>query len=566
MSIESKIHPRNLTARQSQRTAGNPVTTLLESGVGNCFPGLEMDIRNLERRFFPFLAVDPNTLTATIMNVVVADVDIDAARKSRALTPRQLAIYERLHRDTADHAAHPKKPRWLIRKIRGNFGPFGDRLLDMDTLGPSGRQPADPWTAIMLTPEGGRLTLSLSLGRERNAATATLVGRRQAYLDKTGALNSFFKPGEMTQSLCSPWTHDFRDCGCHYWASNHPDIVQLEKPANAAPAFKADRMVPWERSIKGSYKKPPAPARADQDPDEMAYYEISHRWHELAIILDGREQGGVYAPDTFEASPLPSLQTAVEHLHYAAGVELGVMQEYLTAAFSLRSDATGKLGDDIRAVRSEIMRIAIGEMRHLRVVNDVLRGLSDAKLTDSYKPALRVAKEIPAGEGKFRLVLPRALTPKTLTDFINIERPSFSVDGVYGHIFATLKKDKRVPGSLTDALALIIAEGNEHFETFSYIQDWLKPYKHPSDYLTPAKLPDAKHRLHLALQAQYGALLKTLYDAYQAGIPNGAKFIAQARTQMLSGIAGACRNLASAGLLVRFDISSDPDFAPYPRP
>jgi hypothetical protein len=29
-----------------------------EAGVGNCFPGLECDLRNLERRFFPFLEVD----------------------------------------------------------------------------------------------------------------------------------------------------------------------------------------------------------------------------------------------------------------------------------------------------------------------------------------------------------------------------------------------------------------------------------------------------------------------------------------------------------------------------
>ena len=33
--------------------AGNPATARLASGVGNCFPGLEMDVRNLEGRFFP---------------------------------------------------------------------------------------------------------------------------------------------------------------------------------------------------------------------------------------------------------------------------------------------------------------------------------------------------------------------------------------------------------------------------------------------------------------------------------------------------------------------------------
>ena len=53
---DDKLHPRNRTARLAAVTAaGNPVITELESGVGNCFPGLEFDARNLDRRFFPYL-------------------------------------------------------------------------------------------------------------------------------------------------------------------------------------------------------------------------------------------------------------------------------------------------------------------------------------------------------------------------------------------------------------------------------------------------------------------------------------------------------------------------------
>jgi hypothetical protein len=54
--MNQKIFPRNLTARAAVKIAGNPVTTRLESGVGNCFPGLEFDHRNLDRRFFPGLS------------------------------------------------------------------------------------------------------------------------------------------------------------------------------------------------------------------------------------------------------------------------------------------------------------------------------------------------------------------------------------------------------------------------------------------------------------------------------------------------------------------------------
>src|SRR5207302_1197779 len=53
-----------------------------------------------------------------------------------------------------------------------------------------------------------------------------LDGWRRQYVDPvSGVIDAAYAAGEMTQSLCSPWQHDFRDCGCHYWASNHPDVV-----------------------------------------------------------------------------------------------------------------------------------------------------------------------------------------------------------------------------------------------------------------------------------------------------------------------------------------------------
>src|SRR5262245_6330297 len=44
-----KIVPRNLTARAA--IFGNPAITRPEDAVGNCYPGLEIDVRNLDRRF-----------------------------------------------------------------------------------------------------------------------------------------------------------------------------------------------------------------------------------------------------------------------------------------------------------------------------------------------------------------------------------------------------------------------------------------------------------------------------------------------------------------------------------
>ena len=68
--MTTRIFPRNLTARAAVQIVGNPVTTRLESGVGNCFPGLEFDHRNLDRRFFPGLIINFGVLPP-----VLGDVD-----------------------------------------------------------------------------------------------------------------------------------------------------------------------------------------------------------------------------------------------------------------------------------------------------------------------------------------------------------------------------------------------------------------------------------------------------------------------------------------------------------
>ena len=64
----------------TQTTSGNPVSTRLESGIGNCFPGLECDLRNLERRFFPFLEVDIGDSQIALVGV---DSDLPATVNRR---------------------------------------------------------------------------------------------------------------------------------------------------------------------------------------------------------------------------------------------------------------------------------------------------------------------------------------------------------------------------------------------------------------------------------------------------------------------------------------------------
>jgi ferritin-like protein len=562
-----KLIPRNAPALRKSRdknpmphlVAGNPVSTRLESGIGNCFPGLECDLRNLERRFFPFLEMDMPGNEITLVRV-----DLDgavAARRKGEITQEALSAYTTL-------AAGGE---WVIETLAGSFGSLGQLKLTMTDLGtPSNgarRRPPDPWTAVRLLTEDTDVHIVLRRTPiKKGEEKVSLTGKRARYFGEDGALATMFLPGELTQSLCSPWTHDFRDCACFYWASNHPDIALPPFPSNPTNDPKWYKAVPWERSDRTIDKLPDPATYSDPTPIELRHYEINRRWQVLSFVIERREQLGPYEQQHFAGKPLANVQVLETHLRYAAGVELAVVQEYLAAAFSLKSaeELSGRLRDDVRAAHSEIMRIAIGEMRHLRAVNDVLASLIKRP---AYKPALGVATKIPGVKlGTYVPVRPQPLTKDALKSFINVEAPSESVDGVYADILATLEQDSS--SEEIQAIRTVMAEGEDHYRTFLAIQEWLLPYTH-DEYLriVDVKEPpdDEEYRV---LQEQYAALLDLLYNAYKTGMPQGAAELNTARNAMIGkgGIVAAAEAVARKGTLVTFVTPKDPRFTPVAPP
>ena len=561
----------------AQTTAGNPVSTRLESGIGNCFPGLECDLRNLERRFFPFLEVDIGDDQITLVGV---DTDgVARAAASGELSQPKAATYSTLANELGSGRSV------FISRLSGTFGVLGS--LDLTLASPSteadfpqssagpGRRPPDAWTAVRLLTEGTDVTLTFV--NDGGSGTVSLSAKRARYLDDNGALSAAFLPGELSQSLCSPWTHDFRDCGCFYWASNHPDIVQPVLPPNTPPSQPWNAAVPWQRRIRTIDSTPPAIAR-EQDPDELRHYEINNRWQELHFVVGRREIVTPFVQMPVQGTPFADRAELMANLNYAAGVELAVAQEYLAAAYSLKPDtdpsleATPDLLGDVKATRAELLRIAIGEMRHMRAVNDVIRGLSDP---GTFEPALRVASKLPhQNPGPFRPVMPRAATRQAIADFIEIEAQSTGVDGLYNNILATLQFPPADVASLvTDewkqAIRSIIAEGEDHFETFLDIQEWLS--NHPeTDYLRSQAppLPPAGNAQNTALQAAYVSLLNNLHTGYKKGRFLGANEINTARSAMVGagGIVAKAEAVASQNFLVAFTTPADARFAPIDPP
>ncbi len=584
-----KLLPRNVAAARRgansnqpvREIAGNPASTRLESGVGNCFPGLECDLRNLERRFFPFLEVD---LARARISVVSVDLTgVDAAVDAGTMSEPQAEIYRQIAAHLRPSSTQP--PRAVtVETLTGMFGPLGELTLTVagftgQSIGP-GRLPPDAWTAVRLLTEGTQVTLQLR--RQGVAQRLELKANRARYLDDNGALAAAFLPGEMTQSLCSPWTYDFRDCGCFYWASNHPDIVRPVMPAPPPTDPGWNHPVGWLRGERTVGPIPPPPAIPGDPPAngatrELRYYEIDRRWQELRFVVGGREISGPFAPKTITGQRLESLAVLQDRLRYAAGVEIAVVHEYLTAAYSFKPDAAlagnAALLADVRASRAELMRIAIGEMRHTRAVNDVLRAVSDP---GAFTPALRVATKVPGSQpNQFRDVMRRPANPAAIQAFIDIEAPSVSVDGLYTTILLTLQDPPtdeiraRVSDEHIQTIRSVMAEGEDHHQTFLFLQQWLGD-RAVTDYLRAADLqpPPLANAAHAALQAKYLQVLELLFSGYTKGRFNGASDVNAARAAMLgpAGLHGAAEAVATLGFLAVFDPIADPRFAPMAPP
>jgi hypothetical protein len=578
MSTEAplKLLPRNVAAfrrgagpaRALRTVPGNPVSTRLESGVGNCFPGLECDLRNLERRFFPFLEVDVLASFADVRIVAVDVAGVNAAEAAGSLDAPTAASYRAVAR-SMPAAPTTTAAAWTIRTLEGTFGPLGQRTLTLPldpnapSMGPA-RNPPDAWTAIRMLTED--TAVRIVLGRIGDAPV-TLRGRRVRYLDDNGALADIFLPGELAQSLCSPWTHDFRDCACFYWASNHPDIVLPPDPPTNTTDPRWNLRVDWERRDR-TPGQPPAAATQDGPDGEMEHLEINRDWQRLNFVLEGREQTAPYKEKPAVAAT-PFSQAQLEpQLRYAAGVELAVMHVYLAAAFSLRDPQTlpvSPLRDDIEAAHYEITRIAVGEMRHIRAVRNVLAALPGK--SPPYDPPLRIATAVPSlipTDPPF-VLLPAPLMPNVLDVFVQIEAPNVAVDGLYSRILATV--DLSGDAQSEEAIRRIMTEGQDHQEAFMAIREWLRPHQ-PDQYLRSTTLAPAPvgHPARVALQNQYRAILDRLHAGYSQTTLAGATDVNAARDAMLTFLAPACEAVAQAGFLVTFDAIADPRFAAIPPP
>lgn len=555
-----KIHPRNLTARADHWVRGNPVSTRPESGVDNCYPGLELDHRNLEKRFFPGLEFEfhlggfPPLLRSVDNKLAGRDLPITSADLGQS---RGEAVYLWAVLGTFGTMASPSTRVEQFGGASGVNGLSAWRIVHDLEPGP---------VAVLLAhraAEGGillgadeflRAIDALRSGRDvvqrdvdGKLDFAVLFGARADYL-VDGVINpDLYEPGDLTRSLCAPWQYDFTDCGCFYWASNKPDLVAVQEGGPQLYNFqRAQRNPDGERPVEEILADKTGlltyfgwDNRNEDNPNRiMTYHEVMNNWQALTPVFN-KTEARHYTPKTPTQLPPGDVLARAEilrRLRYLATVEHGLMVEYLYAHYSVNAPRTLPDRDD-RAkqtydVARSVLSVAIDEMRHFRWVNEMLRELGQPIELGRVSEFEDLDKDERFVEHRFGL---RALSMQQLNWFIEVEKPSDKVDperaedtidGLYTRLMLSILQgtefsdEERV--RLVHLIKLIIDEGFDHFTRFSNLKTILEGFSRPwlrDNYPNePKALADghAGKFGEIAADRAYGTVLTTLNLAFSA--------------------------------------------------
>lgn len=210
------IDPKNLSAQLSHRAAGNPPSTLPDSAISNCFPGLEFDFRNVWRRMFEGIEMHEAE-----NYVLSAEGDLAHLAGHRLLKVNDWPTLVKL--------VGPMMPGKEPTALLGNGGvatmEWSNSLATVlrenvgeEVTGWFTKEPEDTPVPI---PDDESEMLKVTLKVRPLFGEAD--GQQLPVIDE-----SRVEPGELTMSLCSPWQNDYRECACYYWAASRPDYVNQE--------------------------------------------------------------------------------------------------------------------------------------------------------------------------------------------------------------------------------------------------------------------------------------------------------------------------------------------------
>ena len=269
-AMEGTFAPKEIRAdalleQLSYRAAGNPPGTLPTTAISNCFPGLEFDFRNVWKNIFKGIELHESD------NLVVGADEEFAALQYRRLVKIRLPRGEE---------------QKLITIVRGPRRAGGES----EDLGFAALE----WTnalALVVREAGQVVTCEFTraaapdddIGPDSETEAFQLEVR--AFFEPGTAViaRDLASPGQLTQSLCSPWQNDYRECACYYWAASRPDFVNAEVSAAGTSAGENWMQVRGENP--GVYRYD------EQGTGTLTYEDLFRQWETvLRFEIQGRDR------------------------------------------------------------------------------------------------------------------------------------------------------------------------------------------------------------------------------------------------------------------------------------
>lgn len=217
--MSKSIEAKNLSAQLQYRASGNPPSTLPHTAISNAFPGLEMDFRNIWKLILIGIELHESS------NFVVA-VEKDAPAEAKILAKG----YRLMEIEGVKFMVDVMGPTYSGEKnVSLPDTTFGDPQMPLEW--------SNALASIVRDFSGKSVRCTFQSLKDKKKLVKIKLKVRK-FFDETNVEGEKVKlaviardvapPGQLTQSLCSPWQNDYRECACFYWAATRPDYVNVE--------------------------------------------------------------------------------------------------------------------------------------------------------------------------------------------------------------------------------------------------------------------------------------------------------------------------------------------------
>jgi hypothetical protein len=277
MKSSNHIEPKNLTAQLHYRGIGNPPTSHPSSAISNSFPGLEADFRNIWIHFFEGIILHEAS------NLVVGIEDPADSKLQRLMDAPYFLVRAHGKPMTAPVKGPTDNPRIPINDTMPLE--WSNALAEIIPM-------AGKKVSCVFENTGGRrkpIRLKLTVRHFFDHGGNNKVASHQ----KPVISEALAEPGELTQSLCSPWQNDYRECGCFYWAASRPDYVNVEAGKNGKSA--GNNWMEKNRNTDGEKSYISDDDDQGADPRRLIdYQDLFTDWeNHLRFIIGGKDEMAV---------------------------------------------------------------------------------------------------------------------------------------------------------------------------------------------------------------------------------------------------------------------------------